>query len=162
MLTYSSYFRAYIYSNVVTPRSIQLFILTDGGVSNLTECTETARIHSNKARCFTFGIGDNVSAELVKSLARKSNGKAEIIADHQDLQRIIPLQVKRALQPALTNIQLEWSDPEVNERQAPHNLPPIFSGERYLVYAMMDKPKENLVANLKATTPEGNKMRTIF
>lgn len=48
----------------------QLFILTDGEVSNTQECINFVRQHSDTTRVFTFGIGRQASADLVKGLAK--------------------------------------------------------------------------------------------
>lgn len=47
----------------------QLFVLTDGEVSNTQECINFVRKHSDTTRVFTFGIGNEASQELVKGLA---------------------------------------------------------------------------------------------
>lgn len=44
----------------------QLFILTDGEVSNTQECIDYVRKNSHTTRVFTFGIGNEASQELVK------------------------------------------------------------------------------------------------
>eukprot|EP01090_Pellita_catalonica_P001771 TRINITY_DN1150_c0_g1_i1.p1 TRINITY_DN1150_c0_g1~~TRINITY_DN1150_c0_g1_i1.p1 ORF type:complete len:326 (+),score=61.99 TRINITY_DN1150_c0_g1_i1:117-1094(+) len=49
--------------------SRQLFILTDGEVSNSSDCIDYIRKHSNTTRVFTFGIGAEADQALVKGLA---------------------------------------------------------------------------------------------
>ena len=48
----------------------QLFILTDGAVSNSQECIQLARAEKKNARVFTLGIGASADRHLVKGLAR--------------------------------------------------------------------------------------------
>jgi hypothetical protein len=55
----------------------QLFILTDGEVSNTEEVLALVREHAATSRAFTFGIGAGASAHLVWSSS----------AEHADLQR---------------------------------------------------------------------------
>lgn len=48
----------------------QLFVLTDGEVSNTDECIRFVRKHAETTRVFTFGIGNEASQNLVKGLAK--------------------------------------------------------------------------------------------
>jgi len=56
--------------------SRQIFLLTDGEVSNSRECIELARTQSNSTRIFTFGIGTSVDKHLVTEIAAVSNGRS--------------------------------------------------------------------------------------
>ena len=52
--------------------------------------------------------------------------------------------LKRALQPAITDVSVLFKVPkECEVLQCPHNLPPIFNGEKLVVYAIV-KSKEKL------------------
>lgn len=48
----------------------QLFVLTDGEVSNTQECIDFVRKHADTTRVFTFGIGNDASQDLVKGMAK--------------------------------------------------------------------------------------------
>ncbi|CAF4753473.1 unnamed protein product, partial [Rotaria sp. Silwood2] len=65
-------------------RSRQIFLLTDGEISNTNEVTynmryliiviELCRSMSSNTRIFSFGLGHSPSRSLVKGLARATNG----------------------------------------------------------------------------------------
>jgi hypothetical protein len=62
-------------------------------------------------------------------------------------------QLKRALQPALTNVTIDWGD-FVDVVQAPRKLRTLFNGDRLLVYGFLRKLLVGTVT-LKATSPKG-------
>ena len=52
--------------------------------------------------------------------------------------------LKRALQPAITNVSALFQVPKEYEvLQSPQNLPPIFNGEKLVVYAVLKSKKES-------------------
>lgn len=50
--------------------SRQLFLLTDGEVSNTEQVIALCRDHVDTTRIFTFGIGENVDQRLVNGCAK--------------------------------------------------------------------------------------------
>ena len=57
------------------------------------------------------------------------------------LQPKVIRSLKRALQPAVTDVSVEFKvSSEFTPTQSPHNLPPVFSGEKMVVYGIL-KPK---------------------
>ena len=63
-------------------------------------------------------------------------------------QNVLPMQVirslKRALQPAITDISMVFQVPKGYEvLQSPHNLPPIFNGEKLVVYGIIKSKGES-------------------
>ena len=64
-------------------------------------------------------------------LITTGSGAAEFVAEGggQDLQLKVCKQLKKALQPAITNLRLDWG--ELNVKQAPAVLPPLFNGNGF-------------------------------
>lgn len=60
-------------SNPDYPR--QIFLLTDGEVSNTQQIIEYASTNAKDTRIFTFGIGVDASPALVSGLAKVSRGE---------------------------------------------------------------------------------------
>jgi len=163
----------------------QIIVLTDGEVSNTEEVIKlVVQNHKNRPewRLFTIGVGSSVSRALVEGMARGGKGTVQIIGDGERLEPKVMATLKQALQPALTNVRVDWgvkassssaaapttAQPKtgfsikapkvgclvghrVDEKkpvasnavrndliyQAPYNVPPIFSGKRFIVYAFL-------------------------
>uniref|UniRef100_A0A0G4FXR4 VWFA domain-containing protein n=1 Tax=Chromera velia CCMP2878 TaxID=1169474 RepID=A0A0G4FXR4_9ALVE len=96
----------------------QVFVLTDGQVTNTTEMIDLALRYRDKARVFTLGIGSGVSTELVAGLARAGGGDAKFVQDGEDVRQQVVGLLKRALQPALTDLEVDWTlTPEEEEAE---------------------------------------------
>src|SRR4029453_8404599 len=130
----------------------QLFILTDGQVSNTEAVIALVRKHSVETRVFTFGIGAGASAHLVRGIARAGEGEAEFIHPGERIEEKVMRQLKRALTPALTDVQVDWNGLSVTP--APHHLPAVCAGGRLLAYGLLDTAKAAHVA-LRAKGPDG-------
>eukprot|EP00727_Mastigamoeba_balamuthi_P009895 m51a1_g5528 hypothetical protein (806) ;mRNA; f:439156-442501 len=114
----------------------QIFLLTDGQVSNATECINAVRNNANSTRVFTFGIGNDVDRNLVYGIAKAGEGRCELISESATMNQKVLRQLSHALKPALTEVRLDWG--KMPARQAPNVLPPLFSGSRLLVFAFLE------------------------
>ena len=130
----------------------QVFVLTDGEVSNTDAVIDLARRHAAHARIFTFGIGAAASHHLVQGLARAGEGEAEFIAPGERIEAKVLRQLSRALAPALSDVKVEWGG--LSAEQAPHEVPPVFADGRVLLFAKLDKP-EAATVTLRAVAREG-------
>eukprot|EP01156_Anaeramoeba_ignava_P018450 Anaeramoba_ignava/a91814_52.p1 GENE.a91814_52~~a91814_52.p1 ORF type:complete len:497 (+),score=139.93 a91814_52:294-1784(+) len=141
-------------------RPRQIFILTDGDISNTEEVMKMIRRNSSTARCFSFGIGAGASRELVNGIARAGNGKAVFIDDSgKDLEKKVIKQIQRGMQPALTQIKIDWDG--LNIDQAPKVLPPIFNHDRFIAYGFLADDINNIkgkVVKLTAALPTGEEV----
>jgi hypothetical protein len=61
-------------------------------------------------RIFSLGIGGEVDRTLVAGLAKYGHGKAEFVQSGQRLEAPVMRQVKKALQPILRNISVDWGE----------------------------------------------------
>eukprot|EP00026_Physarum_polycephalum_P002556 Phypoly_transcript_02563.p1 GENE.Phypoly_transcript_02563~~Phypoly_transcript_02563.p1 ORF type:complete len:905 (+),score=178.71 Phypoly_transcript_02563:1-2715(+) len=130
----------------------QLFILTDGEVDNTEDCVDFVRYHSNTTRVFAFGI-HGASPDLVNGIAKAGEGKAELILGNENIENKVMAQLKRALQPALTNIRVDWNT--LQATQTPLKLPPLFSGSRVIIYGTLPKTATKGTVTFKADTAKG-------
>ena len=62
----------------------QIFLLTDGCVSNTTEVARMVGLNNKFARVHTIGIGNGCSQELIVGCAKKGKGQHVFIGDHED------------------------------------------------------------------------------
>jgi Ca-activated chloride channel family protein len=133
-------------------RPRQLFILTDGQVTNTEAVISLVRRNSGAARVFTFGIGAGASHHLVRGMARAGGGSAEFIAPGERIEAKVLRQLRKALVPAVSDVSLDWGGLKVT--QAPHHVPPCFAGGRLVAYAFLDSPQSADVT-LRGRTSEG-------
>ncbi|CAI8029548.1 von Willebrand factor A domain-containing protein 5A, partial [Geodia barretti] len=102
----------------------QVFVLTDGSVSNTDACIQEMRSNLKNARCFTFGIGSGASSALVNGLATAGNGAAEFVKEGERMQPKVIRSLKRALQPAITDVSVSYEVPkEFQVTQSPQKPP---------------------------------------
>ncbi|KAM7337773.1 hypothetical protein ACRRTK_003892 [Alexandromys fortis] len=65
---------------------LQLFVFTDGEVSDTFTVINEVLFNSKKHRCFSFGIGEGASTSLIKGIARVTGGTAEFIIGKDRMQ----------------------------------------------------------------------------
>ncbi|CAF1412354.1 unnamed protein product, partial [Didymodactylos carnosus] len=119
-------------------RSRQIFLLTDGEISNTNEVIELCRSMSLTTRIFTFGLGYSPSRSLVKGLARATNGHFVFAPPNSKVDTYVGGQLARALQPSLVNARLEWHGLLTNGLQSPKTIPPLYVNDRVLVYKLLE------------------------
>lgn len=134
-------------------RPRRLFLFTDGHVTNADEILRVADRGLGAAGVFVFGLGSAPSSHLVRAVARSGHGAAEFIAPGERAGRKVMRQLTRALTPALTHIDIDWGNLEV-QHQAPHRLPPLFSGDRAVIHALVSRLTAG-VARVRGMGPAG-------
>ncbi|KAJ5080791.1 von willebrand factor a domain-containing protein 5a [Anaeramoeba ignava] len=122
-------------TNPVDGYSRQIFLLTDGDVSNTSEVIQIVQKNSQLARVFTFGIGHGASKALVEGVARAGRGEAEFILETKDIRRKVVQQLKKAIQKTITDLEINFENlSHKPESIAPFKLPPIFANQRFLFF----------------------------
>ena len=116
-------------------RARQVFLLTDGEISNVTEVLELCRSMATSTRIFSFGLGKSPSRSLVKGLARATNGRFVFIPPNSSVDIYVGEQLQKALQPCLTNVEVKWNL-GVEVQHAPKQTPPVYLNDRLVVYAL--------------------------
>ena len=114
----------------------QVFILTDGQVGNTNTVIGLVKKNVHKARVFTFGIGEGASTSLVNGLARSGQGKAMFVKDEERLQPKVMKILKCAMQDGVKDVKVDVPGcPDA--KVFPHPIPPLYSGDRLVVYAII-------------------------
>ena len=86
----------------------QVFVLTDGQVSNSSACIDLVRKHNSNNRVFTLGIGPSADRHLVKGLARAGTGTSNFTTLGESITPKILSQLKNALQPCISEVSVKW------------------------------------------------------
>nr|XP_004670619.1 von Willebrand factor A domain-containing protein 5A [Jaculus jaculus]XP_045001773.1 von Willebrand factor A domain-containing protein 5A [Jaculus jaculus] len=117
---------------------LQVFVFTDGEVTDTFSVIKEVKFNSKKHRCFSFGIGEGASTSLIKSIARVSGGTSEFITGKDRMQSKALRSLKRSLQSVVEDISLSWTLPpglSVNMLSPEQTV--IFRGQRLIFYAQL-------------------------
>ncbi|XP_035377105.1 von Willebrand factor A domain-containing protein 5B1 [Electrophorus electricus] len=115
----------------------QLFLLTDGAVSNTGKVIALVRSHAPFTRCYVFGMGQ-ACRRLGSSLAAVSRGCAEFLADGERLQPKMIKCLRKSMAPVLSDISIEWFYPETKEvLLSPVGTTYLFPGDRLMGYSVV-------------------------
>ncbi|KAM9985814.1 hypothetical protein ACTFIZ_002117 [Dictyostelium cf. discoideum] len=138
----------------------QLFILTDGEVSERDCLINYVATESNNTRIFTYGIGNSVDTELVIGLSKACKGYYEMIKDNSNFEEQVMKLVSIAFEPTLSNIKIDWGT-ELQIEQGPTKIRPLYSGETLVVYALLKDnkiPQSTVQVSLIGNGPTGSKL----
>ena len=87
-----------------------LFLLTDGMVSNVDRIVELIKKNNTRNRVHTFGIGNAASKELVFTAADAGKGTYTFLSDNDSMMNAKVIKaLKLAARPAFYNISILWS-----------------------------------------------------
>ncbi|XP_069106657.1 von Willebrand factor A domain-containing protein 5A-like isoform X2 [Argopecten irradians] len=122
-----------------TAKFRQVFLLTDGDVSNTNQVITLARKNATNTRIFTFGIGEGASTSLVRNVAKVTNGLATFVTDKEKLQNKVMTVLNHAMQQPVTNLNLEWNlPPGCTAINIPQQAPVVFKGQKVITYALIN------------------------
>ena len=116
-------------------RARQIFLLTDGEISNVDEVMDLCRSMATSARIFSFGLGHSPSRSLVKGLARATNGRFVFIPPNSSVDSHVGEQLEKALQSCITNVNIRWNVPHAI-LTAPRQTPPVYANDRLIFYGL--------------------------
>jgi hypothetical protein len=116
--------------------SRQIFLLTDGEVSNEDEVLDLCRSMSTSSRIFSFGLGHSPSRSVIKGLARTTNGFSVFIPPNAPVDIYVAQQLEKALQPCITNVQVKWNQTDIET--APTKVPPVYANDRLIFYGLLN------------------------
>jgi len=127
-------------------------------VKNTEEVLEHVKKHIGDTRIFTFGIGADADRTLVTGIAKFGKGKAEFVRSGERLEGPVMRQLKRALQPVLTQVNVDWSDLPVLRRPVPQSFAPIFHGDMLSIFTFLDESADlSGIKRVRVTAKLGSK-----
>lgn len=117
-----------------------IFLLTDGAVSNTNQVFTTIEANCvyNQSRVFSIGIGNGCSELLVKRSAKLGNGRSVIIADNDNVEGKIINLLNDSFTPSLTNFKVEFDQKYICAMAPmPNQHSHITRGEPFTMYALI-------------------------
>lgn len=128
-----------IYSGPSIPgHPLQLFVFTDGEVTDTFSVIKEVKNNSLRHRCFSFGIGEGASTSLIKGIARVSGGASEFITGKERMQSKALRALKHSLQPVVEDVSLSWDlPPGLSAKMLSPEQTVIFRGQRLIIYAQL-------------------------
>ncbi|XP_026545269.1 von Willebrand factor A domain-containing protein 5B2, partial [Notechis scutatus] len=116
----------------------QLFILLDSSVENPGKVIELVRRQASTVRCFTFGLGSAACHQLLRRLAKVSRGQAEFLGPGERLQPKLIKSLKKAIEPAVSDITIDWYVPDTMEALlSPNEIAALYPGDRLISYCTL-------------------------
>uniref|UniRef100_A0A3Q1IEA1 VWFA domain-containing protein n=1 Tax=Anabas testudineus TaxID=64144 RepID=A0A3Q1IEA1_ANATE len=120
------------------PYPRQIFIITDGSISNVAKVLELVRRNTCAGRCFGLGLGPRACRRLLQGIAKLTGGTTELLADEERLQPKLIKSLKKAFEPVLTDVRIDWYLPENMEALlSPNEIPPLYPGNCLIGYCTL-------------------------
>ncbi|XP_045707715.1 von Willebrand factor A domain-containing protein 5B2 isoform X1 [Phyllostomus hastatus] len=117
----------------------QLFLLTAASPTTVTthQTLELVRWHRGAARCFSFGLGP-ACHQLLRGLSALSRGQAYFPRPGERLQPMLVQALRKALEPALSDVSVDWFVPDAVEALlTPREIPALYPGDQLLGYCSL-------------------------
>ncbi|XP_050164111.1 von Willebrand factor A domain-containing protein 5B2 isoform X2 [Myiozetetes cayanensis] len=116
----------------------QLFLFTGTAVGNAGRILRLVRRQASTVRCFSFGMGPRACRRLLKGMARVSRGRAEFLSPAERLQPKLIKSLKKAIEPAVSDITIDWYVPDSMEALlSPTELPALYPGDCLISYCVL-------------------------
>ncbi|KAM3865743.1 von Willebrand factor A domain-containing protein 5B1 [Diretmus argenteus] len=116
----------------------QVFIITDGTISNVAKVLELVRRNTCAARCFGLGLGPRACKRLLQGVAKLTGGTTEFFDEEERVQPKLIKSLKKAFEPVLTDVRIDWYLPDNMEALlSPNEIPPLYPGNRLIGYCTL-------------------------
>ncbi|KAM9378756.1 von Willebrand factor A domain-containing protein 5B2 [Phaethornis superciliosus] len=116
----------------------QLFLFTGAAAGNTGRILRLLRRQASTVRCFSFGMGPQACRRLLKGMAKVSRGRAEFLSPAERLQPKLIKSLKKAIEPAISDITIDWYVPDSMEALlSPTELPALYPGDRLVSYCIL-------------------------
>ncbi|KAH3765998.1 von willebrand factor a [Pelomyxa schiedti] len=132
-------------------RPLKLFVLTDGQVDDTVSLLQfvVQQTHNTPACVFSFGIGNDVSRNLVSGLASASGGKAVFITDKDEIEGPVLSQLAAALGSTTRNLGIEWGSPM--DKVIPAAMPSVLTEEMTATQHTISRSESTISATITYT-----------
>ncbi|XP_057621563.1 von Willebrand factor A domain-containing protein 5B2 isoform X5 [Chionomys nivalis] len=117
----------------------QLFLITAASPMAATthQALELMRWHRGAARCFSFALAP-ACHQMLHDLSVLSRGQAYFLRPGERLQPKLVQALRKALEPALSDISVDWFVPDAVEALlTPREIPTLYPGDQLLGYCSL-------------------------
>ena len=100
----------YLLADYERPHPLNIFLFSDGHISEEVLTRAAVRRFSSVMRLFTFGFGSTANRHLLTKLAQIGAGASEFLdpKTKSKWERKVKEQIRKAQQPALTSVTVSW------------------------------------------------------
>ncbi|NCB38726.1 MAG: VWA domain-containing protein, partial [Erysipelotrichia bacterium] len=121
-----------------------IVFVTDGKpTAGLTDPEEILKLLAAKntanIRLFSFGVGDQLNAELIDNLAEQNGGISDYVSEDEDLEIKISSLFSKLTHPVLTDVSLQFNNVEVSQIY-PRKVHDVFKDSNILILGRYSKP----------------------
>lgn len=95
-------------TNKINQYPKNVFILTDGDVSNVNDVLSLIGEYNEVCRVYTIGIGNGCSREIIVEGAKLGKGKHEFIAENEDMNEKIISLLEDSITPFLSDFKMNY------------------------------------------------------
>ncbi|TRY69722.1 hypothetical protein DNTS_035405, partial [Danionella cerebrum] len=119
-------------------RPRQVFIIMDGSLSNVGHILEVVRRNACNVRCFGVGLSPRACRRLLQGVAKVTGGSTEFLSEEERLQPKLMKCLKKALEPVLTDVRIDWYLPDnIEALLSPNEIPPLYPGNCLIGYCTL-------------------------
>ncbi|XP_052542169.1 von Willebrand factor A domain-containing protein 5B2 isoform X1 [Tympanuchus pallidicinctus] len=117
----------------------QLFLFTAAAaVGDMGRILQLVRRQASTVRCFSFGMGPRACRRLLTAIAKLSRGRAEFLDLSERLQPKLIKALKKAMEPAVSDITIDWYVPDSTEALlSPTEIAALYPGDRLISYCTL-------------------------
>ena len=117
-----------------------IFILTDGDVSNVSSILSLINENNDLSRVYTIGVGNGCSREIIVEGAKLGKGKHEFIAENEDMNEKIIGLLEDSITPFLSDFKMTYDINLINIiAPLPESINFIRKNEEFKVFAFLNK-----------------------
>ncbi|XP_062438475.1 von Willebrand factor A domain-containing protein 5B2 [Rhea pennata] len=134
----------------------QLFLLTAAAAAgDAGRILQLVRRQASTLRCFSFGLGPRACRRLLAGISEVSRGRAEFLGPAERLQPKLIKSLKKAMEPAVSDITVDWYVPDSLEALlSPTEIAALYPGDRLISYCTLYN-----VARFRDRRPPGRARR---
>ncbi|MBI3038455.1 VWA domain-containing protein, partial [bacterium] len=120
-----------------------IVFLTDGqptaGITGIEVISQNMTLGNiQKIRTFVFGVGEDVSTQLLDKIALENRGEAMYVRPNEDLSAKLTCFYETISKPLLVDLSIDWGGINVSEN-FPKQIPNVYKGSQLVVVGRYSK-----------------------